>query len=100
MLAGATLRQNVRLGNEMIFPPNYKSQLRKFDRQYNAAHEAHAAQTRGAFLQDFPLKNLKSLTLSEYVIGTKKPTFCAYVEEKTKPWANVIGATALKFGIY
>ena len=48
----------------------------------------------------FPLKRLPTLTLEEYVIGTKKPTFCAFVEAKTRLWANIFGATSFKFGVY
>lgn len=34
------------------------------------------------------------------MIGHQKPTFCAYVEAKTRSWANIQGSTADKFGIY
>ena len=43
---------------------------------------------------------LKDLTLDDYVIGKGTPSFCTFVEAKTKPWANILGATAIKFGIY
>ncbi|MGB6657947.1 MAG: hypothetical protein WBE90_02330, partial [Xanthobacteraceae bacterium] len=56
--------------------------------------------SRGAFLRAFPISRLAHLTLDDYVIGKGTPTFCAYVEAKTKPWANILGATATKFGIY
>lgn len=34
------------------------------------------------------------------MIGHQSPTFCTHVEVKTRPWANIQGATANKFGIY
>jgi len=40
------------------------------------------------------------LTLDSYVIGHKTPTFCAYVEAKTRNWAVIQGATSFKFGVY
>jgi hypothetical protein len=36
----------------------------------------------------------------DYVIGLQRPTFCTHVEVKTRSWANIQGATSLKFGIY
>lgn len=38
--------------------------------------------------------------MDDYVIGKGTDSFCAYVEPKTKAWANIEGATASKFGIY
>ena len=40
------------------------------------------------------------MKLDDYVIGHQSPTFCTHVEVKTRPWANIQGATANKFGIY
>jgi hypothetical protein len=76
------------------------AQLRKFDGDFDSSFEDVAAQSRGAFLRAFPIRRLERLTLDDYVIGKGTPTFCAYVEAKTKPWANILGATAIKFGIY
>jgi hypothetical protein len=72
----------------------------EFDKQFDTTAEDRAAQARGDFLLAFPPDRLETLTLDEYVIGTGRPTFCAYVEVKTKSWANILGATAFKFGIY
>jgi hypothetical protein len=76
------------------------AQLRAFESVYNVAHEDIAAQARGEFLNAFPIKSLSHLELDNYVIGHQRPTFCAYVEAKTRPWANIQGATSEKFGIY
>ena len=74
--------------------------LKKFDAEFDTAYEDQANRVRGEFLKAFPLRRLPALTLDEYVIGTKKPTFCAFVEAKTRLWANILGATAFKFGVY
>jgi hypothetical protein len=76
------------------------AQLRKFDEDFDSSFEDVAAQCRGAFLRAFPINRLRSLTLDEYIIGKGTPSFCAYVEAKTKPWASIQGATSAKFGIY
>lgn len=77
-----------------------KTALKAFHRAYTAGHQSDAEQARGAFLYAFPLDKLKRMRLEQYVIGTQRPTFCAFVEAKTRAWANIQGATALKFGIY
>jgi hypothetical protein len=74
--------------------------LNAFNKVYETVHEDVAAQTRGAFLRAFPLKSLSAIELDDYVIGLQRPTFCTYVEVKTRPWANIQGATASKFGVY
>lgn len=74
--------------------------LRTFDASYDVTREDMAFQVRGEFLQAFPKERLNRLSLDEYVIGHQKPTFCAYVEAKTRSWANIQGSTADKFGIY
>ncbi len=75
-------------------------QLQAFDHAYDVTHEDIAAQTRGEFLKAFPLGSLPKIKLDDYVIGHQQPTFCAHVEAKTRPWANIQGATSEKFGIY
>ena len=76
------------------------AQLQAFDQAYDVTHEDIAAQTRGAFLKAFPVSGLPKIRLDDYVIGHQTPTFCAHVEVKTRPWANIQGATSQKFGIY
>jgi uncharacterized protein DUF3883 len=79
---------------------NYDTKLKEFDRRFDSSFEDVSAQCRGAFLRAFPMNRLKHLTLGDYVMGKGTPSFCTYVEAKTKPWANILGATAIKFGIY
>lgn len=74
--------------------------LNNFAATYHSPCEDAALQSRGEFLEKFPMNRLKDLTLTNYVIGHQSPTFCAYVEVKTMAWARIQGATALKFGIY
>ncbi len=76
------------------------AQLRDFESAYDVTHEDIAAQARGEFLNAFPITSLSHLELDNYVIGHQRPTFCAHVEAKTRPWANIQGATSEKFGIY
>lgn len=76
------------------------TQLRAFENAYDVTREDIAAQARGEFLKAFPLKSLPRLKLDDYVIGHQRPTFCTHVEVKTRPWANIQGATSEKFGIY
>jgi hypothetical protein len=77
-----------------------ESLLEKFDAEFDTSYEDQANRVRGEFVEAFPLKRLPKLTIDRYVIGTKEPTFCAFVEPKTRLWANIVAATALKFGVY
>lgn len=76
------------------------TELHAFAKTFDTAYEDKALSMRGEFLLSFPLSQLKKITLDEYVIGKRTASFCAYVEAKTKAWANMHGATAKKFGIY
>ena len=76
------------------------AQLSAFESTYDVTRADIAAQARGEFLKAFPLESLPDLELDKYVIGHQTPTFCAHVEAKTRPWANIQGATSEKFGIY
>lgn len=77
-----------------------KQFLRDFEKAYDPDREARAVQSRGEFLAAFPVERLSRLKRDDYVIGLQKPTFCDRVEVRTRPWAVIQGATALKFGIY
>jgi hypothetical protein len=81
-------------------PPNLETLLKEFDRVFDTGYEDLANQSRGAFVVAFPLDRLKDIKLEEYVIGRRRPTFCDHLEQRTRPWANILGATAFKFGIY
>lgn len=74
--------------------------VQAFERTYDTRHEDITAQARGEFLQRFPINSLPRIRRDDYVIGLKSPTFCSHVEAKTRPWANIQGATSNKFGIY
>lgn len=84
----------------MAKSPFSKRSLQAFDITYDMGHQSDSEHVRGEFLDAFPLDALEKLSLQKYVIGTQRPTFCTFVEAKTRAWANIQGATALKFGIY
>ncbi|MBS7426184.1 DUF3883 domain-containing protein [Pseudomonas syringae] len=84
----------------MTLNPLSAKKLNAFEKTYDASREAKAEQSRGEFLEAFPLTQLPRLKLKDYVIGLQSPTFCDHVEVKTRPWAVIQGSTAIKFGIY
>lgn len=82
------------------FPRLNTATLRAFDISYDTTHEDRAFRGRGDFLRAFPKNLLGDLDVDNYVIGHRRPTFCDYVEAKTRSWAAIQGATSFKFGIY
>lgn len=52
------------------------------------------------FLLRWPIENIKSMTLDEYVDIGNKDTFCQWVETKTRSLGSIKGWTSIKFGIY
>lgn len=74
--------------------------LARFESEYDSSHEDSALQSRGRFIQTFPVNSLRSLTLDNFVVGHHTSSFCNLVESGTKAWANIQGATSFKFGIY
>lgn len=76
------------------------SKLRAFDKSFSTVYEEKAIQSRGEFIQAFPIQSLENISLEDYVIGLQAATFCTFVEVITRPWGSVQGATARKFGIY
>lgn len=88
------------LSNMQKASPFNRTAIRNFERTYDGVREQKALQVRGEFLAAFPIAALKNLKLNKYVIGLKEPTFCTYVEAKTRSWAVIQGATSFKFGIY
>lgn len=80
--------------------PFATADLNAFNAAYDTSLEDLALQTRGEFLREFPKNRLRDLTIEKYVIGHHSPTFYYYVEDKTRSWAVISGATAFKFGIY
>lgn len=84
------------MANSFLTP----SLLRIFAASYDSGRESAAEQSRGEFIEAFPIVKLNRLRLTDYVIGLQRPTFCDRVEVKTRPWAVIQGSTAIKFGIY
>jgi hypothetical protein len=84
----------------MAHNPLTKNEISTFDATFDACYENAAISCRGEFLRKFPLKILRNIAIDDYVIGRKTPTFCAYVEAKTRSWASINGVTSKKFGIY
>ena len=74
--------------------------LKAFDAAYDSTNEDLALQSRGAFIKAFPIRKLAGMTIDQYVIGLQSPTFCSYVEAKTRHWAAIQGSPAFKFGVY
>lgn len=77
-----------------------KSELHAFEKKFDVMQEDSALQVRGEFIRRFPIRNIKHLSLDDYVIGKGTESFCAWVEAKSRTWAVIQGSTAYKFGIY
>ncbi len=62
----------------------------------------HAEQLRAQFVADYPLRKISALTLDEFVIGNgpENHSFCYRLEQKMDTLGKIVGATALKFGVY
>lgn len=67
-------------------------ELRAFENRFDVSREDKAFRSRRRFVQAFPLRRLKDLTLNKYVIGLGTASFCALVEAKTRAWANIQGS--------
>jgi len=52
------------------------------------------------FLDQWPIENVETMTLQEYVGVGDKYTFCQCVETKTRILGSIKGMTSIKFGIY
>lgn len=61
-----------------------------------------AEKLRREFVEDYPISNIHSLTLDEYVIGKgpENRSFCYRLEREMDTLGRILGATASKFGIY
>ena len=91
-----TKKEGTEMGSVMLDD----RELRLFSEGYDRTREDNAGKVRGEFLRRFPKKYLADMTVDEYVIGHKRDTFCAWVEAKSRAWANIQGASSTKFGIY
>lgn len=57
---------------------------------------------RKSFVSDYPIKKIPALKLDEYVIGkgADNRSFCYRIEREMDELGRILGATALKFGVY
>ena len=53
-----------------------------------------------AFLKQWPLERVKSMSLFEYTNLNKEDSFCYWLESKTQELGSIWGGSAYKFGIY
>ena len=61
-----------------------------------------AEKLRKEFVKDYPINEIMSLKLDQYVIGKGREnrSFCYRLERQLDCLGRILGATALKFGIY
>jgi hypothetical protein len=96
-MAGLVAALNPKEGNV----PDFREEAKEYDATYNSDWESEAHAQRGEFIRRFPVASLGNLTLEKYAIGQSgRETFCYWVEQGTKKWAGIVGATANKFGVY
>jgi hypothetical protein len=55
---------------------------------------------RIAFVKNFSLKHIAEMKIDEYVIGKGNETFCYRIERELDGLGRILGATAIKFGVY
>ncbi|MDU8886311.1 AAA family ATPase [Yeosuana sp. MJ-SS3] len=55
---------------------------------------------KNAFLKEWPIDRLKSMTLEEYTNLDKETSFCYWLEAITSDLGSIWGGSAYKFGIY
>lgn len=62
----------------------------------------NAEKIRREFVFDYPVSQIRSMTLDEYVIGKGRNnrSFCYRLEREMDSLGRILGATASKFGIY
>ncbi len=53
-----------------------------------------------AFLQEWPLERLQSMSLEEYTNLNREDSFCYWLESKTEGLGSIWGGSSYKFGIY
>src|SRR5689334_7827689 len=61
-----------------------------------------AERLRSDFVKDYSTSKIRSLTLDEFVIGKghNNRSFCYRIEREMDSLGRILGATALKFGVY
>jgi len=62
----------------------------------------HGESLRKSFVSDYPISRIPALKLDEYVIGkgANNRSFCYRIEREMDELGRILGATALKFGVY
>jgi len=55
---------------------------------------------RAAFVKEFSIKHIAEMKIDEYVIGKGNETFCYRIERELDGLGRILGATAIKFGVY
>jgi len=80
-----------------------KHSIEKFDiqRQRDAAHFQRLEALQQAFVNDFPVKTIKDLSLDNYIEGKGSHTsFCYRLERQLDEIGNMRGSTAAVFVVY
>jgi len=85
---------------EKVLPQLNIETLRNDGKNMTSSNELHQLWTK--FLERWPIKRLREMTLEEYT-NLKSETddyFCHWVERKTQALGSIQGGTSAKFGIY
>lgn len=53
-----------------------------------------------SFLKEWTIEKVKNMNLQQYSQAGDKTTFTYWLEQETKPIANILGGSSFKFGIY
>ena len=56
--------------------------------------------TWDAFLKEWPLERLRTMTLQEYTAAGRDHTFTAWIERRLDKMGSIWGGSSFKFGIY
>jgi hypothetical protein len=61
-----------------------------------------AEKLRREFVNDYPIRKIRSMSLDEFVIGkgSENRSFCYRIEREMDSLGRILGATAFKFGVY
>ncbi|NUY33823.1 AAA domain-containing protein [Paraburkholderia sp. JPY303] len=68
---------------------------KQMDRKYEQDYE-----TWDAFLREWPIERLRSMTIDEYSKAGSKDTFTYWLEARLEKLGSIWGGSAFKFGIY
>lgn len=83
---------------------NYKelhNALDNFNVKYETKNREPLYNLRKEFINKFPIKDIQSLKIDDYVEGKKNTdSFCYWIEWKLDGLGKITGTPAIKFGIY